>query len=802
LVYLTADYVQIKGIDISGFTQVNNGDMWEPLRIYGCNYCTFELLNIHHNGAGMQLTNSNQCINGDMWEPLRIYGCNYCTFELLNIHHNGAGMQLTNSNQCIVKNSDFHHNQDPLTTSAGAYGNADGMGVDGTNPNAINYVYGCRFWYNSDDGIDTWAEEGMVYIENCWTFWNGFIPDTWNVGGDGNGFKLGITAASSPTVVKRKLTNNIAFQNKKWGFLDNGLKCNAEIYNNTAYQNGYKGLDSWSGGFNFTTTTEATKYYIKNNIAYGNSDNADVGDVTNINHNTWDLSVTVNDADFVSLSTTGLDGSRQPDGSLPTTTFLHLAQGSDLIDKGVSVGLPFNGTAPDLGAYEANYGPITPTSPYYISATGNDNTGNGTIDSPWFTLNKAWSYVKAGETIYVRGGVYKYDLEQFLTNKSGTAENYIKVFAYQDEVPIINPSTSYTGNVGITVENVSYVHIKGLDVSQYTQRTSDDWYNGIIAADANYCIFEELNVHHNGFGMSLGRWTTGDPVTGNVFLNCDFHHNYDPITAITTNVPYGGSDGLTIRVDNPNSVNTVIGCRFWNNSDDGFDGWYNAGFLLFENCWSFNNGYREDGVTEGGDGNGFKMGPLVAPPWTGYETEHKRTMQNCIAFNNRVNGFDQNASLCVIHFYNCTAFGNGNHGFLMNNNSAIQMIARNNISYRNAKGSAYFTAVSTVDHNTFTYNNGVNTNYSVSDADFLSISPLGSDGPRQSNGNLPDILFLKLSNGSDLINGGVDVGLPYKGPAPDLGSFETEDTSPVIVKAIISNGYMITTQGSQVTTNK
>jgi hypothetical protein len=29
-----------------------------------------------------------------------------------------------------------------------------------------------------------------------------------------------------------------------------------------------------------------------------------------------------------------------------------LVAGSDLIDKGVDVGIPYNGAAPDLGAYE------------------------------------------------------------------------------------------------------------------------------------------------------------------------------------------------------------------------------------------------------------------------------------------------------------------------------------------------------------------------------------------------------------------------------------------------------------------
>jgi hypothetical protein len=69
-------------------------------------------------------------------------------------------------------------------------------------------------------------------------------------------------------------------------------------------------------------------------------------------NNSWNLSVTVNAADFVSLLESAAVAPRQPDGSLPNNGFARLVSGSDLIDKGVDVGIPFTGIAPDLGAYE------------------------------------------------------------------------------------------------------------------------------------------------------------------------------------------------------------------------------------------------------------------------------------------------------------------------------------------------------------------------------------------------------------------------------------------------------------------
>lgn len=46
--------------------------------------------------------------------------------------------------------------------------------------------------------------------------------------------------------------------------------------------------------------------------------------------------------------------------------------------------------------------------------------------------------------------------------------------------------------------------------------------------------------------------------------------------------------------------------------------------------------------------------------------------------------------------------------------------------------------------------------------------------PRNPDGSLPDITFGKLVEGSDLIDAGMAVGLPYEGAAPDIGAFEYE----------------------------
>jgi hypothetical protein len=99
-----------------------------------------------------------------------------------------------------------------------------------------------------------------------------------------------------------------------------------------------------------TTLSGAKVHRLRNNVAY--PDKIRNPGASDMKHNTWDMGITVTDEDFVSVSDEGFLGPRQPNGDLPDLKFLKLRAGSALIDKGLDVGLPFSGVAPDLGAYE------------------------------------------------------------------------------------------------------------------------------------------------------------------------------------------------------------------------------------------------------------------------------------------------------------------------------------------------------------------------------------------------------------------------------------------------------------------
>jgi hypothetical protein len=215
---------------------------------------------------------------------------------------------------------------------------ADGFGPKQTQGPGNRFV-GCRAWENSDDGFDAFDSPQRVVFENCSAFRNGV--DVWNYGGfdgNGNGFKIGGNGA----VGNHKLTQCIAFSNVVKGFDQNNNAGGITIYNSTAYQNGQNFA---LGG----TLSSGQMHDLKNNISLAGPNT--VANATQQN-NTWNSGFSVSDADFVSLTTSLGSAARAGDGTLPQNDFLKLKPTSALIDRGVNVGLPFRGAAPDLGAFE------------------------------------------------------------------------------------------------------------------------------------------------------------------------------------------------------------------------------------------------------------------------------------------------------------------------------------------------------------------------------------------------------------------------------------------------------------------
>ncbi len=385
-------------------------------------------------------------------------------------------------------------------------------------------------------------------------------------------------------------------------------------------------------------------------------------------------------------------------------------------------------------------GPVA-ASTYYVATTGNDTTGTGAIDNPYKTIPKAVSVSVAGDTIFVRGGTYT--LGSTITiSKSGSASARFNLLAYPGERPLLDFSSmaTYSSNRGIKL-NGSYWYIRGFDI----YKAGD---NGMFIGGSNniieFCTFSE----NRDTGLQIGSGGSNNSV-----INCDSYDNKD-----TTQ---GNADGFSPKLD-VGSGNYFYGCRSWQNSDDGWDGYLrpsNDVSTTLENCWSFHNGYLKDGSPSIGNGNGFKMG--------GSDTrtlEHNMTLLKCLAFDNRVKGFDQNNNTGSMTLYNCSGFRNGTNYSINRALDSGKTLTIMNCLVLGPLGSIGSFAIQAT--------NSWIAPLHADTVDFTSIDTAGVTGPRQPDGSLPDLPFMHLAQGSDLIDAGTDVGLPYYGTAPDIGCFE------------------------------
>lgn len=398
----------------------------------------------------------------------------------------------------------------------------------------------------------------------------------------------------------------------------------------------------------------------------------------------------------------------------------------------------------------------------YMSPSGSDGN-SGTIGSPKFSLEAAVAARGSSQdTIYVRGGTFQFTGEQDIISVSGHSTLYLKIWNYPGEAPIWTRSASYNPAVGVETdliywESCSYIWLKGIEISNYSQVSGEDYWFAFRGNDLSNCKFESINYHDNGSAFTL----RGDGTTGNLFLNCDFYRNQDPYSSI----PYDGADGLNITfVNNTSAVNTVKGCRAWWNADDGFDVWENEGLVIYDSCWSFWNGYIPGTFTTAGNGSGFKFGRA---DYTG--TSSRRLVTRCIASSNRNWGFVENENIAAMQLYNNTAVHNGTLNWWFGDwgLGSAKTIA-NNVSM--GGGCLYGDCVNYFSQ-IFGANSVLSTNswqgFTVNNADFQSTDSTQLTGAR-SSGALPVLTYLKLVVGSDLVDAsGTDYGY-----GNDLGALQ------------------------------
>ena len=106
---------------------------------------------------------------------------------------------------------------------------------------------------------------------------------------------------------------------------------------------------------------------------------------------------------------------------------------------------------------------------FYVAVDGMDSNA-GSLQAPFASLQRAEQAASAGDTVYVRGGVYRFSGTQATVGvsftKSGASGRPIHYFAYEGEQPIfdlfaLKPQARVTG---IDVR-CNWIHLRGFEVA-------------------------------------------------------------------------------------------------------------------------------------------------------------------------------------------------------------------------------------------------------------------------------------------------------------------------------------------------
>jgi len=416
---------------------------------------------------------------------------------------------------------------------------------------------------------------------------------------------------------------------------------------------------------------------------------------------------------------------------------------------------------------------------YYIAPIGSD-ANTGTITNPFATIQYAVNKALPGDIIYLRGGSYQIRTQINITvANSGTAAAPIKLWAWNDEKPLLNFSSqplTKTGDVSLLrgfYITGDYWHLKGFEIYAAAD-------NG-IKIEGNHNIIERLVIHHCGdsgiqlgFGHTTNQNNPYNLCAYNTILNCDAYRNYDYDN-------YGSdADGFACKMHNGKG-NVFYGCRAWENADDAWDLFETDWPVGIYYCWAWHSGdktffldwhkTRTGFATSSfqGNGNGIKLGGDGA----GGQSKGTHVIGHCISFNNNktssVKGFDHNSHKGGILLYHCLGWNNGyNFMFETAAASGSKNVFVNNVSINGLRNDIEIVPGSTEMNNSWNL-----PAIKAGTDDYLDLSEEAAKAPRQTDGSLPQNGFARLTKGSDLIDKGKIIdSIAYTGSLPDLGPFE------------------------------
>ena len=261
-------------------------------------------------------------------------------YENIAMHDGMAiGFYLSKGKNNLVLNCDAYNNYDNFSEGIKG-GNVDGFGGHPASISDTGNVFrGCRAWWNSDDGFDLINASAPITIDRCWSFYNGYQPQTKKPAGDGTGFKaggygMGDRPKAPKIIPEHVISNCLACDNRNKGFYANHHLGGILWYNNTGYKN-----PSNFCMLNRKNIAEKVDVLGYNHVLLGNVSfmpkriGADIVDIDKSkcivrDNSFYSDNCILTEEDFESLEESLLMSPRKVDGKLPEITFLRPVKSS------------------------------------------------------------------------------------------------------------------------------------------------------------------------------------------------------------------------------------------------------------------------------------------------------------------------------------------------------------------------------------------------------------------------------------------------------------------------------------------
>lgn len=169
---------------------------------------------------------------------------------------------------------------------------------------------------------------------------------------------------------------------------------------------------------------------------------------------------------------------------------------------------------------------VLPAADRYVSTTGSDSNA-GSIGAPWLTVGKAAAAANAGDTVFVRGGVY---LEKVTLSKSGTSGARIGFRNFEGETPVLDGTGQTVGGetAMIDLAGQDYITIEGFEIRNLATSANSKTPIGILIAGSAVGIeIAECEIHGientgsngNAHGI-LVAGTSTTPISSLVIRDC------------------------------------------------------------------------------------------------------------------------------------------------------------------------------------------------------------------------------------------------------------------------------------------